>query len=223
MLLHLELNLAFLCIVLQAVCIHSLITLSQHAAICRFHTIHSMAGFGKSPSTAADKVIGSRADPSAQCPCGSGLLYGDCCKPYHDGSKNIAIPAALVRARFTALSLGNVRFVVETTDPTHKQYVPEEQRSKRVQWERDITKYTQECSFLSLVFDDPSDLAATPFGSEAFVSFVARIQRGTRRPEELVETSKFLRNSAGKWLYAGHITSLHLLLILVMSDHHYQL
>lgn len=206
MLLHLKLNLTFLCIVLQAACIHSLVTLSQHAAKCsRFHTIHSMAGFGKSPSTTTAAGIGSRADPSAQCPCGSGLLYGDCCKPYHDGSKNITTPAALVRARFTALSLGNVRFVVETTDPTHKQYIPEEQRSKRAQWERDVTKYTQECSFLSLVFDDPSDLSATPSGSEAFVSFVARIQRGTRRPEELVETSKFLRNSAGKWLYAGHI------------------
>lgn len=182
-----------------------------------------MAGFGKSPSTAAAAGKGSRADPSAQCPCGSGLMHSDCCKPYHDGSKNITIPAALVRARFTALSLGNVKFVVDTTDPTHKQYVPEEQRSKRAQWERDVTKYTQECSFLSLVFDDPSDLTATPSGSEAFVSFVARIQRGTRRPEELVETSKFIRNSAGKWLYAGHITSMHSTMILVMSDHHYKL
>lgn len=164
--------------------------------------VQYMAGFAKS-SNKDNEVVSS-----GQCLCGSGLSYQECCKPYHDGSSDITIPAKLVRARFAALALGKVDYVLKTTDATHKDFIPEEKRSKYTQWERDVQKYTQDYKFISLHFDNEKDLETIPSEDIAYVSFIAKLKKGNRKMEDLTELSKFVKNSDGKWLYAGIIDSI---------------
>lgn len=42
---------------------------------------------------------------SADCPCGSGAAYGDCCQPLHQGQP-AASPEALMRSRYCGFVLG---------------------------------------------------------------------------------------------------------------------
>jgi SEC-C motif-containing protein len=50
----------------------------------------------------------------AECPCGSGRDYENCCAPYI--SKKAAAPTAeiLMRARYSAYALGAIDFIVDT-------------------------------------------------------------------------------------------------------------
>lgn len=51
-----------------------------------------------------------------QCPCGSGLAYGQCCGPYHSGEKHPATAEALMRARYTAFARRNEAYIIATWD-----------------------------------------------------------------------------------------------------------
>jgi len=46
------------------------------------------------------------------CPCGSGQALTDCCAPYIDGSATAPSAEALMRARYTAHTQGNMDFLV---------------------------------------------------------------------------------------------------------------
>lgn len=50
------------------------------------------------------------------CPCCSGKLYKECCKPYHD-KKNAPTAEALMRSRFSAFAIPNGDYLMETTLP----------------------------------------------------------------------------------------------------------
>ena len=54
---------------------------------------------------------------SADCPCGSGRLYSDCCEPLHDG-----VPAgtaeALMRSRYAAFALGLEAYLLSSWHPS---------------------------------------------------------------------------------------------------------
>lgn len=52
-----------------------------------------------------------------QCICDSGDLYEDCCGQYHSGKKSAATAEALMRSRFTAFSMRNEDYLLETWDP----------------------------------------------------------------------------------------------------------
>ena len=56
------------------------------------------------------------------CPCGSGLTYGKCCEPLHEGEP-AASPEALMRSRYTAYALRLDGFVLASWD---KKTRPEE-------------------------------------------------------------------------------------------------
>jgi SEC-C motif-containing protein len=49
-----------------------------------------------------------------KCPCGSGKLYGNCCKPYIKGKENAPTPEALMRSRYTAYVLHEIDFIINT-------------------------------------------------------------------------------------------------------------
>lgn len=56
------------------------------------------------------------AADSAQCPCGSGQDYPDCCGAVHDGA--IAVTAeALMRSRFSAFARGRVDYLLHSWHP----------------------------------------------------------------------------------------------------------
>lgn len=42
------------------------------------------------------------------CVCGSGKTYGDCCRAFHFGEKQVQSPTELIRARFSAYASGCV-------------------------------------------------------------------------------------------------------------------
>ena len=56
-------------------------------------------GFGK---TGVELNYDRRPSAGADCMCGSGKLYSECCAPFHDGA-HASTPVELVRSRFTAL------------------------------------------------------------------------------------------------------------------------
>lgn len=47
------------------------------------------------------------------CPCGSGMLYQQCCYPYHQGEQP-ETPEQLMRARYCAFVMGNGVFLFAT-------------------------------------------------------------------------------------------------------------
>jgi len=46
------------------------------------------------------------------CPCGSGALLAECCEPYINGTAQAPTAEALMRARYTAHTQGNMEFLV---------------------------------------------------------------------------------------------------------------
>ncbi|MEO8798895.1 MAG: YchJ family metal-binding protein [Polyangiaceae bacterium] len=55
----------------------------------------------------------------SSCPCHSGLNYGECCAPRHDGSRPAETPEALMRARFSAFATGLGDYLVDTLSSSH--------------------------------------------------------------------------------------------------------
>ncbi|RDC56632.1 hypothetical protein DU508_12885 [Pedobacter chinensis] len=49
------------------------------------------------------------------CPCGSGLLYLNCCQPYHLNIKTAPTAEALMRSRFSAFVVADADYLYETT------------------------------------------------------------------------------------------------------------
>lgn len=82
-----------------------------------------------------------------KCPCFSGKTYGECCKPYHDGTP-APTPLALMRSRYSGYALKKVDYIIETT---HSQL------RKTMSGKEDILTFSTETSFDGLdilEFDD---------------------------------------------------------------------
>lgn len=52
-----------------------------------------------------------------RCPCGTGLSYGECCHRFHSGELVAPTAEALMRSRFTAFSVGDSQYLLDTWDP----------------------------------------------------------------------------------------------------------
>lgn len=51
------------------------------------------------------------------CPCGSGKNDTACCLPYLNGAQDAPTAEALMRARYTAFTLGNLDYIEKTSAP----------------------------------------------------------------------------------------------------------
>lgn len=51
------------------------------------------------------------------CYCGSKKKYSDCCEPLHLGKENASSAESLMRARYSAYVLGNLKYLFETLAP----------------------------------------------------------------------------------------------------------
>ena len=72
------------------------------------------------------------------CPCGSGKELDACCLPVIDGQILASTPEALMRARYAAHSLGNYKFLTESTHPEFRDDVSPkeiEEWSSMMKWE----------------------------------------------------------------------------------------
>ncbi len=61
--------------------------------------------------------IRSRTD----CPCDSGAIYHDCCRPLHIGKANATTAKQLMRSRYTAYFFRLVDYLVFTTHPDKRE------------------------------------------------------------------------------------------------------
>lgn len=76
---------------------------------------------------------------SELCPCGSGLAYDQCCRPYIEGEKWPETAEALVRSRYAAYGSGHFDYLVETTHPDYREGITAEQLAQSaegVHWHR---------------------------------------------------------------------------------------
>lgn len=128
------------------------------------------------------------------CPCGSGKIYSDCCKPYHEG-KLPEDALALMKSRYSAYALCLPEYIIQTTHPAH----PDFQKDKN-KWKRDILFFSQNTQFENLIVHD-----FTPGNEVAYVTFTAQLsQKGQNT--SFTEKSRF-EKVGYRWLYLkGEIT-----------------
>lgn len=129
------------------------------------------------------------------CPCGGGeesKLYPECCARYHGG---VVEPdaATLMKARFTAYSLGVVPYVVKTTHPKNPDF-------EGVQdFAADVKATCERLRFLKLEILESQEVSET----EANVSFIVTysiLKGGRGERKYLKEKSVFVKED-GRWLY----------------------
>jgi SEC-C motif-containing protein len=96
-----------------------------------------------------------------------------------------------MKARFAAYAVGDVDFIVETTDPEGPAYEPDEQA-----WREGIARFSERTDFLKVeVLESERD------GSTAYVHFRATLKRDGE-DASFAERSRF-RRSDGRWLYVS--------------------
>ncbi len=54
------------------------------------------------------------------CPCGSGLLYSECCEPIIKNIKVASTAESLMRSRYSAYDKVEIEYLIETTYPTKR-------------------------------------------------------------------------------------------------------
>jgi SEC-C motif domain protein len=59
-------------------------------------------------------------NPTDICLCGSKLVYGECCQPFHTSEKIPVTAEALMRSRYTAYALHNAAYLQATWDATKR-------------------------------------------------------------------------------------------------------
>lgn len=132
-----------------------------------------------------------KVSANALCPCGRDAKLKQCCARYHRGRP--ASPPALVRARYTAYVLGQVRFIIDTTHPTAPHYVED-----RSAWRAQLAAYCQRVSFEGLrLHEHEIDQAQ----GRATVRFTVAL-RDEGRPAGFTERSLFLRDG-NRWRYVS--------------------
>jgi SEC-C motif-containing protein len=56
-----------------------------------------------------------------ECPCGSGLAYGECCEPVISGERSAESAEQLMRSRYSAYVKVDTDYIFATTHPNHRQ------------------------------------------------------------------------------------------------------
>jgi SEC-C motif-containing protein len=121
------------------------------------------------------------------CPCGSEESLEKCCQPYIDGDAFPPTPEKLMRSRYTAYTLGDVDYIVESHDPeTRDEIDPSATRA-----------WADEADWLGL------EIMSTEGGgadeNEGTVEFIARYE-ARERVRTHHERSVFKRRK-GRWYF----------------------
>ncbi len=138
--------------------------------------------------------INNQNQPLLSCPCGKGLVYQDCCKRIHQDPNNAIHPEQLMRARYTAYTLGLTEFIIQTYHPR----CHAEQDRKAIQETSEI-KWQKLKVIKSTVNSD---------NTEGFVEFKA-FYTENNQVQCLHERSRFLfekYQNTNQWFYLDGIT-----------------
>lgn len=122
-------------------------------------------------------------DDDARCPCGTGLVYGECCARWHRGA-SAPTAEALMRSRYAAFALGLADYLLESWHPSTR---PDRlDLDASIQWRRlDVLRVQ----------------AGGPFDDAGVVEFEARYRSAEERGTQH-EVSSFVREG-GRWFYVG--------------------
>ncbi|MVW73634.1 YchJ family protein [Bordetella sp. 15P40C-2] len=120
---------------------------------------------------------------SSKCPCGSGLVYAQCCAPWHRGPQHLQAPTAekLMRSRYSAFVLDELDYLLDTWHPETRPAALEPNPPDLKWLGLQVKQHAQQ---------DPD---------HATVEFVARY-RQAGRATRLHEVSRFVRVDT-RWLY----------------------
>ncbi len=125
---------------------------------------------------------------NAQCPCGSGLKYKQCCLPYHKGKlpKNALV---LMKSRYSGFVVADAKYIIKTTHKENQDYTDDFNL-----WEKEILQFSHNGDFQKLEI-----LEFVDGEFEAYVTFKATIFFGSE-DASFIEKSKFYKIER-KWLY----------------------
>lgn len=121
------------------------------------------------------------------CPCGSENNYNECCEKYVKGQELPATAELLMRSRYTAYTLSEVDYIVETTYPEHREQLSVE----------NIKSWSDNSEWHGLQI--LSTEAGTADDTEGKVEFIAEFtEKGI--PKKHHELSEFKKED-GKWYF----------------------
>lgn len=119
---------------------------------------------------------------SYRCPCTSGLVFDDCCRPILTGHKRAVTAESLVRTRFCAHVVKDYDYLLQTWHPAT----------------RPITVYLPAHRFWYWL-DIDSVVAGGPQDASGAVSYTA--YRRDRRQYSIVNKIAYLEKHYGWWVY----------------------
>lgn len=121
------------------------------------------------------------------CPCGNGLEYSICCKPYLQGHQHACSPSILMRSRYTAYVRQNIDYLIATWHPD----------CEAEKWRSSITHSFNHTKWLGLTV--VKETAGTSL-DEGYVEFIARFTDSGAKHSTIHEYSRFLRLEQ-RWYY----------------------
>ena len=122
----------------------------------------------------------------ADCACGSGKSYVECCGPLHSGHRVAVTAEQLMRSRYSAFAVGDADYLLETWDPATR--LDSLQLDRAIEWRR--------LRIRGLTAGTENDDTGT-------VEFVAHHWDSARRQYgRQHETSRFVRHGS-RWFYCG--------------------
>ena len=133
----------------------------------------------------------SEQDRIKSCPCHSGKLYAQCCGPLHEGSATCQHVEALMRSRYSAYALGNVAYILSTSDPKILPPTPS------LSWTQEVLDFARGTKFVGLKI-----LSSRQSGGKGSVTFQALLQRLDGQDSSFQEEAHFTRHH-GRWYYSG--------------------
>ena len=129
-----------------------------------------------------------------QCPCHSGKNYADCCQSVHQ-LLNASNALALMRSRYSAYALGNIDYIMATTDPYNPHY-----KSDKSVWKNELNEFCKMTKFegLDIISFEDGD-------SVAYVTFRAHLKQYNQKVS-YKEKSRFKKIN-DRWMYSsGEVT-----------------
>ncbi|MEZ4450342.1 MAG: YchJ family metal-binding protein [Nannocystaceae bacterium] len=128
---------------------------------------------------------------NAPCPCGSGIKFKRCCLPLHLGAA-AATPEALMRSRYAAYAVGDLDYVISTTDPEGPAY-----RRDRAAWTEELRQFAALTTFEALEIREVGPVT----GDLGEVRFFARLRRGGA--DVSFEERSLFAHRGGRWYYVA--------------------
>jgi SEC-C motif domain protein len=172
----------------------------------------SNKGFGAAPMTVDEYAasLSNRIPTSPEalqtsaCPCGSGSLYADCCRPYHQGSQFPQEPLRVLQSRYSAFYYRIPMYILQTSHPECNDYSED-----RMAWLKDLNKAGMFDGYNFVALEPGETVMSADKDDEAFIEFRVRLKdknplNRKSTDDEIVirERSRFLRDEQG-WKYAG--------------------